>query len=532
MANRIFNIIGWIGTALVVGALAIKAAGWLNYLQGKEQYAFYLALAGLVCMLLYILSQWREIAAMFTKREARYGSIAAASVLIVLGILVAINYIGKRQNKRWDLTASKQFSLSDQSRNIVSKLDAPLTATVFAPEPDFQMYRDRLKEYTYSSKNVQTDFIDPVKKPAVAQQNGITQNGTILLSYKGRSEKVTGNTEQDITNGIIKVTSGQQKKVYFTTGHGERDTASSERDGYNQISGALGKENYAVDKIVLAQIASVPDDATVVVVAGPQTDFFPKEVDELKAFLAKGGKLLLMIDPPAKVDSPPLTNLLALAHDWDIDLGNNAVVDVSGMGQLFGASEAVPVAASYPSHPITDRFRVITAYPLARSVDVVAGGVNGHNAQPLVQTSPQSWAETDLKGLIAGTAKMDEGKDKPGPITLGAAVSAQVADATKDPAKPAEASAPKSETRVVVFGDSDFASNGFTAIPGNRDLFLNTLGWLSQQENLISIRPKEADDRRLNPMPAATQAMIMYGAWLGVPLLIFGAGIYSWWRRR
>src|SRR5262249_438283 len=195
MANRIFNIIGWIGTALVVGAVALKYG-----VQGKEQYAFYLAWASLVCMLVYILSQWREIAAMFTKREARYGSIAAASILIVLGILVAINYIGKRQNKRWDFTASKQFSLSHQSRTSVSKLDAPLSVTVFAPEPDFQMYRDRLQQYTYVSKNVQTDFIDPVKKPQLAQQNAITQNGTILLAYKGRSEKVTGSTEQDITN--------------------------------------------------------------------------------------------------------------------------------------------------------------------------------------------------------------------------------------------------------------------------------------------------------------------------------------------
>jgi ABC-type uncharacterized transport system involved in gliding motility auxiliary subunit len=528
MATRIFNIIGWIGTALVVGAVALRYG-----VQGKEQYAFYLAWAGLVCMLLYILSQWREIAGMFTKREARYGSIAAASIVIVLGILVAVNYIGKRQNKRWDLTATKQFSLSDQSRNIIAKLDAPVTATVFAPEPDFQMYRDKLQQYTYISKNLQTDYIDPVKKPAVAQQNGITQNGTILLSYKGRSEKVTGSTEQDITNGIIKVTTGQQRKVYFTTGHGEKDTTASDQTGYNAIAGALGKENYAVDKIVLAQAASVPEDANVVVIAGPQTDFFAKEIDELKAFLAKGGKLLMMIDPPAKADSAALPNLLALAHDWDIDLGNNIVVDVSGMGQLFGASEAVPIAASYPPHPITDRFRTITAYPVARSVDVVAGGVNGHNAQPLVQTSPQSWAETDLKALMSGTGvKMDEGKDKPGPITLGAAVSAPVADASKDAAKPPDPSAPKPETRVVVFGDSDFASNGSAAIPGNKDLFLNTLGWLSQQENLISIRPKEADDRRLNPMPQATQAMIMYGAWLGVPLLIFGAGIFSWWRRR
>src|SRR6476661_156696 len=146
MANRIFNIIGWIGTALVVGAVALRYG-----VQGKEQYAFYLAWAGLVCMLLYILSQWREIAGMFTRREARYGSIAAASVLIVLGILVAINYIGKRQNKRWDFTASKQFSLSDQSRNYVAKLDAPLTVRIFDKDINFQQYRDRLQEYEYNS---------------------------------------------------------------------------------------------------------------------------------------------------------------------------------------------------------------------------------------------------------------------------------------------------------------------------------------------------------------------------------------------
>ena len=142
---------------------------------------------------------------------------------------------------------------------------------------------------------------------------------------------------------------------------------------------------------------------------------------------AKAGKLFLLIDPPQRFDSPPLTNLIALAHDWGVDLGNNVVVDVSGMGQLFGASEAVPVAASYPPHPLTERFRVITAYPLARSVDVVTGGVNGHTAQSIVETGPQSWAETDLKGLSAGTpVKLDAGQDKQGPISLAAAVSASV----------------------------------------------------------------------------------------------------------
>src|SRR5262249_57964665 len=145
-----------------------------------------------------------------------------------------------------------------------------------------QLYRDRLKEYEYASKQVKTDFIDPDKRRALAQQNQVTQYGTLVINYKGRTERVTSNSEQDLTNGIIKVVSGQQKKIYFTQGHGEKDTSSSDRDGYNAISSALTHENYTVDKVVLAQTGSAPDDATVLVVAGPRTDFLPNEIDVLK----------------------------------------------------------------------------------------------------------------------------------------------------------------------------------------------------------------------------------------------------------
>src|SRR4051812_266066 len=527
MANRIFSVIGWIGTALVFAAAAIRLGR-----PSLDQYAYYLAWGGLACMLVYIASQWREIAGFFTHRQARYGTLAASSVLIVLGILIAVNYIGKRQNKRWDLTAAKQFSLSDQTRNVLAKLDAPLEILVFARETDFQQFRDRLQEYQYSSKQVKTDFIDPEKKPAVANQNGVQQLNEIVFRYKGRTERVTSNAEQDITNGIIKVVSGQQKKVYFTQGHGEKDTASTQPDGFGTIAGALGRENYGVDKVVLVQTPKVPDDATGVVVAGPRTDFFPNEIDALKAYLSKAGKVLLMLDPPQRVDSPPLTNLVALAHDWGVDVGNNVVVDVSGMGQMLGTDASVPVAASYPPHPVTERFKLLTAYPFARSAAPVSGGVNGHVAQPLVESSAQSWAESDVKGLLTTgklTAPDESTGDKKGPIALAAAVSAP---ASADAPKPdANAEAPKPEPRVVVFGDSDFASNGVLGIQGNRDLFMNAVGWLSQQENLISVRAKEADDRRLT-LTATQQINITWIALLIVPAAIFGTGIYGWWRRR
>jgi len=526
MVNRILSLVGWLGTALVFVAVAIR----FGY-PAKEQWAYYLAWAGLVCVLVYTLGQWREIAKVFSRRQARYGTLAATSVLVVLGILIAINYIGARQNKRWDLTASKQFSLSDQSRNVLTKLDSPLQVLVFAQEPEFPRYRDKLKEYEYMSKKVTTEYIDPDKKPTLAKQNQIQQYGTIVFNYKGRTERVTSDNEQELTNGVIKVVSGQQRKIYFTQGHGEKDTVSADRDGYNAIAAALGRENYTVEKVVIAQQGAVPDEASVVIVAGPRTDFFPPEVEALKKYLEKSGKLLLELDPPDKADSPPLTSLIALAHDWGIQVGNNVVVDVSGMGRLIGTDASVPVAANYPSHPITQRFTFLTAFPLAREASPISGGVNGHIAQAFVETSPRSWAETDIKSLLSrGEVALDESKgDKKGPVAIASAVSAAATPAA--PPKPGEADAPKPETRVAVMGDSDFAANGGLGIQGNRDLFMNTVGWLSQQENLISIRPKEADDRRIT-LTATQQSNITWLSLLIIPGFVFATGVLTWWRRR
>jgi ABC-type uncharacterized transport system involved in gliding motility auxiliary subunit len=520
MMKRIIDLVSWVAMALVVVAIALRfqtvKPEWVDY-------ATPIAIAALVLLLLWFVSLGFS-----GKRAARYGTLSLLSVLIVLGILVAINYIGARQNKRWDLTVNKQFSLSDQTRSVLQKLDSPLQIMVFDKEDGFQRFKDKLREYEYSSKQVSTEYVDPDKKPTIASQNQVQQYGTILLKYKGRSERVTTDTEQDITTAIIKVVQGQQKKVYFTQGHGEKDATSSDRDGYKGIADALTRENYTVDKLVLAQTGSVPDDAAVVIAAGPRTDFFPGEIDALKKYLAKSGKLLLEIDPPEKVDSPPLSNLIALSHDWGIDVGNDIVVDVSGMGQLIGTDSSVPVAANYPSHPITQRFKFLTAFPFARSITPVPGGVNGHTAQGFVETSPRSWAEADIKGLLT-TGKVAfsaAGGDKQGPITVAAAVSAAAAAAPG-----AAADAPKPETRVAVYGDSDFAANSGLGIQGNRDLFMNTIGWLSQQENLIAIRPKEADDRRVT-MTAAQQTNVTLLSLLFIPAIIFGTGVYSWWRRR
>jgi ABC-type uncharacterized transport system involved in gliding motility auxiliary subunit len=529
MINRILGLIGWLGAALVFIGAAIRFL-----YPAREQYVPYLVWTGLAGVVVYMAGQWRDIAHVFRSRQARYGTLATVTLLVALGILIAVNYIGARQNKRWDLTANKAFSLSDQTRSVLTKLDAPLQISAFAQDADFPRYQDKLKEYEYISKQVKTEYVDPDKKPTIARQNQVQQYGTIVFNYKGRTERVTSDTEQDITNAIIKVVSGQQKKVYFVQGHGERDPMSSERDGYNTIAGGLGGENYTVEKLVLAQAGSVPDDAAVVVVAGPKTDFFPPEIDALKKYLEKAGKLLLEIDPPEKADSPQPASLIALAHEWGMDVGNDVVVDASGMGRLIGTDASVPVVATYGTHPITERFNFVTAFPLARSVTPVMGGVNGHTAQPFAQTSAQSWAESDIKGMLAtGKVTLDESKgDKKGPITIAAAASAASAPPVPPGgSNPPDPDTPKPETRVAVVGDSDFAANAGLGIQGNRDLFMNTIGWLSQQENLIAIRPKNPEDRRIT-LTATQQSNITWLSLIVIPACIFGTGIYAWSRRR
>jgi len=280
-------------------------------------------------------------------------------------------------------------------------------------------------------------------------------------------------------------------------------------------------------------VSSVPADADVLVIAGPKTDFLQPEVEMVKTYLARGGKVLFLLDPVIKADQPQLTGLETLLKDWGIDAGHDVILDVSGMGRLIGTDESVPVAATYPPHAITQNFNLLTAYPLARSMSPVAGGANGRTAQSLVETSRNSWAETDLKALASGQPAKPDDADKKGPIVIGAAVSGP---ATESAAKPEQKGGDtqtdkKPETRVAAFGDSDFASNAVLGVQGNRDLFLNTVNWLAQQENLIAIRARDPEDRRIT-LTEGGQSLLRLVALIVLPGLIFLAGVQTWWRRR
>ncbi len=525
MLKRLLGLLGWLGVALVFASVAIRN------LRPEWGWWYGLAIAGLVCVLLYMFSQWREIARDFSGRQARYGTLAAASVLVVLGILAAINYLAERHNKRWDLTAASQYTLSDQTKKVLQGLTRPVKATVFARTEDFGRFRTRLDEYQYLTKQLQVDYIDPEKRPSLAERLKENALGTIVLEYDGRVQRVTSEAEQDLTNGLIKVVQGQQPKVFFVTGHGERDINGSDGAGYGGITGELKSDNFLTEPLVLLQ-QDIPADAAVVVIAGPKSDFLEPEVTKLKAYLAKGGKLMALVDPPQNPDAPPVASLIAFLKDWSVDVGTNAVLDP--MSQLRGAQADVPVAAQYPYHQITNTFRLLTAYPYSRSVKPVEGAAGGRTATSFVMSGRNSWAESDLKTLTTkGEASPDFDKgDIQGPISLAVAVSAPVEGAPPPPPTDGQDANPnKPETRLVVVGDSDFASNSVAGMGGNRDMFLNMINWLAQQENLISVRPRNPEDRRIT-LTAGQDRMIFWFTMAILPGLVFLAGIQTWWRRR
>jgi ABC-type uncharacterized transport system involved in gliding motility auxiliary subunit len=533
MIKRILGILSYVGMALVFGALAVRF-----FQPDWDQYAIYAAWTGLGLVVLYTLGQWREIAAHFSQRNARYGALAGIGVVVVLGILVAVNYLSNRRSVRWDLTENQQYTLSEQSVKLLRSLTAPVTVLVFDQESNFERFRPRLESYRYNSAQLQIEYIDADRNPVRTRQYNVDTYGTIVLEYMGRTERVTSDAEQDLTNALIKLLNPQERKVYFLSGHGEKDPGSSEREGYSSVGDLLKRDNYQFENLVLAQTNEIPMDATVLVIAGPTTDLLEQEVPLISEYLGtRNGKLLVLFDPPESFTQPrEMPRLAGLLKEWGITATSTVVVDLSGRTSVA----TVPVSAPpYPAHAITEDFGLITMFPLTRAITAATDAPNGRTGQSFVQTAARSWAETSLATLEnpEKLASEPESGDIAGPVSIGVAVAVPAAapEPPKEPPaegteKPAE-DAPRPETRVAAIGDSDFAANAYLGIEGNRDLFMNVVNWLAQQQNLIAIRPREAADRRLTLTANAQLAMFWIPIFI-IPALVLGAGVFTWWRRR
>jgi len=499
--KEISTIIAIVGPLMLVG-------GYIRYSVRESMGPLNLTLliAGGVLTIAAIVLNYRSIRESSRKRSTKLGANTMVMTLAVLAILGFANFLGYRHHKRVDLTSDKLYSLSDQTRKIVTDLKKDVKVILFDKE-DSQRLGDQMKEYRNLSSRFSFEHIDPQKNLAVASQYKVTHPGEVLVICGDHVERPKDTTEESMINAILKVTRDSLKKIYFTEGHGEKRLASTnEGDGYGVVDKSLKNENYETKTINLVVTNDVPTDCDVLVIAGPKQSLFPQEAAAIGKFLEKGGKAMLLLDPDT---DPKVDDVL---HAWGIELGNNTVVDASGVGRFFQLGPGAPLAKTYGSHAITKGFEgTMTFFPLSRSVD--SNKSTSANTVDLLKTSEESWAETEIKG---GSVQYDEGKDKKGPITLGVAGTKMNGD---------------KEARLVVIGDSDFAANQFFGIQRNGDLFMNSINWLAQDEDLISIRPKNPSDRKVS-MTEADQNQLFWIALVLMPLATIGSGVFIWWRRR
>ncbi len=280
-----------------------------------------------------------------------------------------------------------------------------------------------------SPSQVSVDYIDPDTRPVVAKEYEIQQYGTVVVEYMGRRERVTSDTEQEMTNALIKAMSDKERKVYFLQGHGEKEPNRTERDGYSALSGMLRRDNYMVERLVLAQQKDVPDDATVVVIARSNDRHAAAGGRRAETVPRQGRQAHGAARAVSRQSTCRAAESRRLISEWGITVGNNVVVDVSGATN----DPSMAVAATYPLHAITEQFATLTLYPSARTVEPVSGGVNGRTATTFVETSRASWAESNLASLKTGVQMDAEGGDKAGPLSVAVAVSAP-ADSGTTPA--------------------------------------------------------------------------------------------------
>ena len=464
------------------------------------------------------------------RRIGRYGTSAVLQTLIALFIVGALAFLANRYHQRWDVSEAGVHSLSSQTVKVLEGLEQDVDVVAFYPKVEQPVIRALLDKYAYESPRFQVQYADPNQRPDLIERYGVAPEklgeGLLRVAIGGESVEVTQADEPKLTNALVKLTRQGQKKVYFVTGHNERPIEGKDADGkegFGRAADALRNENYEVATINLETVADVPEDADVLILAGPTRPLRPGDADKLDRYLARGGAVLAMVDPRAQTDLPEVL------HGWGVDVGNDAIVD--RLQSLFGQAMS-PMAAQYADHDITRELREVTLFPMARSVRPRApGGEEDHGWSfvELVRTGDNSWAETDLDQLFAEGIAEPGPDDLPGPVSLAVAGRPRLASPPPAPAEGEPMTLP--DPRLVVFGDSDFAANQAIDAYRNRDLFLNSVNWLLGDVEAISIRPNKARASRLT-LSTEQLSQIRYLALFVLPQAIAIAGVLAWWSRR
>ncbi|MDQ2711223.1 MAG: GldG family protein [Acidobacteriota bacterium] len=449
-------------------------------------------------------------------RQARFGATASLYTIVVLAVLVLVNWLANRYNKTYDTTSNKRFTLSQETQRVVKGLKQDATITYIDKASSFSQAKGILDRYANLSPKIHVQYIDYQKQPTVARAYGLRYAGTAYVELGPRREEAKALTEEGITGAFLKDLKGV-RKVCFASGSQEHALDGTDSNGLSQFKTLLERDNYQAQAVTLLDKTAIPADCNVMVIAGPQTDYTATEVSAIKTYVENGGRAMFLLDPPLDfsrehiAENAGLANLLA---SWGVTAEKDLVLEQNPMGQLFGFGPEIPIVSSYESHPIVNDLKSnFTGFPVSRSLQVK--NADKVTNQKLFSTSDRGIA---TEKLTTNEVNPADPANKKGPLILGDA-------GTYNTGKPNQPG------RFVVIGSSGFIDNGMLGFQSNRDLALNSINWLSSDEDLISIRPKEAEDRRLN----VTQRQMSSFAYLdliGIPLLIIIGGVAIFLQRR
>jgi ABC-type uncharacterized transport system involved in gliding motility auxiliary subunit len=471
--------------------------------------------AGVLLIGIYVALDPEDVWSKLTGRGALYSGNTVLIALAAIAILALINVLGSRYQTKFDLTANKQFTLSDQTTKIAQALPQPVKITGWLTSTDSrkQDFQTLLNDYANrSGGKISFEFIDPEQRPAEAVAAGINATGTIVYQMGDKKQNSTGTTEKDVSTALVKL-ERPEKKAYFTSGHGERSLDGVGPTDYGTIKQALERDNFSTATINLVTQRAVPDDASELIIAGPANPFLQEEKDALKAYLDGGGKLVVLLGPTSKAD---LNDLL---QNYQVSFSGGVVIDPT---KSVPQDPRVVVVDSYGSHAVTQDLRDLTFFPLATPISVPNAPPAGTTIVALAKSSDQSWGNTNLQQI------QQQPDDPKGPLSLAVAIDAGTSSSSSSTST---APAPNA-ARIVLIGTPDLISNNsLQQVPGNQTLFLNSANWVAQEDNLINIRVPDTTTHPL-VMTSSQMNLVAYSSFLFLPLAVLAAGAAVWWTRR
>ncbi|MBV8811513.1 MAG: GldG family protein [Acidobacteriaceae bacterium] len=455
--------------------------------------------------------------AAISSRQARFGATATLYTIVVIAVLVLINWLANHYNKTVDTTSNKRFTLSQETKKVVKGLKEPATITYFDKASGFDQAKGILDRYkNLDPGKIRIQYIDFQKQPTLARSYGLRSPATAYVEIGPRREEANALTEEGITGAFLKDLKGV-RKVCFVSGDQEHPLEDSDSNGLSQYKKLLERDNYQQQAVTLIDKTSVPSDCNVLVVAGPQNNYTPNEVTAIKNYVENGGRAMFLMDPPLDFGHEHIAEnagLTGLLQSWGVTLNKDLVLEENPMGQLFGFGPEIPLVSNYGSQPIVNDLKgIFTGFPVARSMDIKNGDKT--TVEKLFSTSDHAIATTKLNTNEVNPA---DPSNKKGPFILGAA-------GTYNTGKP------NNSGRFVVIGSSGFLDNAMIGFQANRDLALNAVNWLSSDEDLISIRPKQPEDRRLN-VTQRQMNIFAYTDFIAIPLILIVGGVAIFLKRR